>query len=509
MILTSFVALFAACSSTGDAPKSGDGAPGAEGEAPPTGPIPGANEDEPGPRNVRLEAGVDVGGFGSDVVRWMDASGHERRAAMVRNDKKDPTSHWGGFLREYAYVRPNGQPLEFRSRNPNHPGFGQTVSHLDGGGAYASTLFQKGSYREVLLGRNHAIHEYRWTVSFGPSPVDITIHWFFAAGRDHPVWSITYDCSKVGPNVINADDRSPYGDLEWAGDAKVRVDGVGWGDRYKFRTTSALSTDSSWDYSQPNTIPYVHMWSESADAEQGSVQTQDFRQRDAGGGWFYPNWGRTSDNKVVSDGSPVSQSMPLEWNWTYQLDQYELPDATSKRMAWGSNFGAIGKQPYDAYGGDKQLSDFPRRSRSVFYVAGAHSKRSVERQIENIEASLKTKLTASRGRVRERGPAGVGRTDEVTYAPAGWSFVYGAWDIEAEANGFAVTFDTGGGALEGGTVLSVRNWAAATAPATLTIGGQTVAEGSGFWGSVDRASQTLWITLTEKVEGNVSVEVGP
>src|SRR5262249_19165734 len=158
--------------------------------------------------------------------------------------------------------------------------------------------------------------------------------------------------------------------------------------------------------------------------------TWDYDHRDAGGYWFFSNWGRTSKSKVVNDGSPASQTMPVDWNWTYQLNQYELPDSTSKRMAWGSNFGAIGKGGYDAYGSDKTLSGWPYRSRSVYYVLGAKSDDAVARRVTSVEASLRTALSAAHGKVRTQGPAGVGRTDEEPYAPTGWNSVYGTWDVD-------------------------------------------------------------------------------
>jgi hypothetical protein len=50
-------------------------------------------------------------------------------------------------------------------------------------------------------------------------------------------------------------------------------------------------------------------------------------QHDAGGYQFYPNWGTTD----------AEGPMPVDYNWTYQLNQYELPFTTvrDKRQETG------------------------------------------------------------------------------------------------------------------------------------------------------------------------------
>src|SRR5690606_13295608 len=127
--------------------------------------------------------------------------------------------------------------------------------------------------------------------------------------------------------------------------------------------------------------------------------------------------------------------MPPDYNWTYQLNQYELPFTnTSKRMAWGSNFGAVGQTSYPAYGDDKTLSGYPYLSYSVFIVLDKHSLDPVNSQVVQIERVQKTILTASTGTVVTSGPAGIGRSDTVTYAPAGYDHVYSTWNIRANNN---------------------------------------------------------------------------
>src|SRR3989442_83513 len=80
----------------------------------------------------------------------------------------------------------------------------------------------------------------------------------------------TFDLTGIRPGGVVADTRTPYGDLAWDGDenrATTVVDGVGWGDRYKFITTSApLTMNSKWDYAHANTVPYVLEWTTKTDA---------------------------------------------------------------------------------------------------------------------------------------------------------------------------------------------------------------------------------------------------
>ena len=94
------------------------------------------------------------------------------------------------------------------------------------------------------------------------------------------------------------DTRTPYGDIAWDGDENAGstvISGIGWGDRYKFKTTAApLTRNSSWDYASRTGL--VAAAGESSDSEMGAVQSQTYQQKDAGGYWFYKNWGKTWPN---------------------------------------------------------------------------------------------------------------------------------------------------------------------------------------------------------------------
>ena len=103
-------------------------------------------------------------------------------------------------------------------------GFGFTVNHGMKGGAGAAG----GQFRPVFVGDHHAIYEYTFEVSAG---LPVTLQWLFATGRDHPLLAITYDMTKRTAG-IEADTRTPYGDMAWDGDenaATTVVSGVGLG----------------------------------------------------------------------------------------------------------------------------------------------------------------------------------------------------------------------------------------------------------------------------------------
>ncbi len=108
--------------------------------------------------------------------------------------------------------------------------------------------------------------------------VVVTLEWLFASGRNNPVIGITYDMNGASPG-LGGDMRTPYGDIAWDGDENFPgtvISGIGWGDRYKFKTTSApLTRNSTWDYTEPNLVPYVHEWADASDTEMGVVQTSD------------------------------------------------------------------------------------------------------------------------------------------------------------------------------------------------------------------------------------------
>jgi hypothetical protein len=475
-----------------DAGLDGSGSGGAPG----TGGTPGTA----GPcAPLSLEANVKVASFDTDRFTWRDSGCKARQAALVRVG--------GGYVRQFVYDV-DGKPRVATGTGANgHTGWGYTVNHW--GNTATIGRDTPGAFRPLFVGSHHALYEYTFDLTMAGQKVKVTQHWFFATGRDNPVLATTYDLTGAPAGSIKADIRTPYGDLGWDGDENASttvVDGVGWGDRFKFVTTSApLTMNSKWDYAQPNTVPYVIEWANRNDAEMGAVQTQTWQQRDAGGYWFYDNWGKTSDNPGPRKNGQAGL-MTATWNWTYQLDQYELClddpkclDQTtgSHRLAWGANYGALGgitdgSGAYSAYGDDKMLNGYPFQSHSVFMVLGKHSAAPVSRQASQIEIVQGTKLTASAGTVAAMGPGGAGRTDAVTLAPAGYDHRYAVWRVEAAANHAALHVAVDHGTLDH-PVLVVARYDAATP--TVSIDGVARTAGTDYLVSFDPASKELWLTF--------------
>jgi len=430
-----------------------------------------------------------------DRYGWSDATCSARKASLVRNGGADPGGSNGGYLRELVWSAGGKTRTAVGSGSNGWMGWGYVVNHY--GGSADLSADHSGSFRTVYAGTHHAIHEYQVRMNPG-GPVDVTIHWFFATGRTAPVYAITFDATPAGPNAVRADTRAPYGDLNFEGTVSDRsIGGVGWGDKYRFVTTGtgAVTENTAWDYTQPNVVPYVQMWSRQEDAEMGAVQTQSFEQHVAGGDYGSGTleadyWGKTG------------QPMPTDWVWPFQLNQYELPfGSTSHRLAWGSNYGAIGQQSVTAFG--KTFSGYPRVSYSVFMVVDPKSGQPTLAQAADVEHAIGAALTASVGTVVTSGPAGVGRTDTATYAPAGYNPLYGTWELAASSGAVTAVLDVGAGALKAPT-FHVTGFSKSLA--TVSVDGTPLPSSSAFV-SIDTTKGELWLTLNGTLRGQTTLNI--
>ena len=211
--------------------------------------------------------------------------------------------------------------------------------------------------------------------------------------------------------------------------------------------------------------------------------------------------------------------MPVSWDWTYQLNQYELcyPDdpkclndtTNSHRLSWGSNYGALGgakpgSGSYPAYGDDRQLSGYPYQSYSVFMVLGKHSDTPVFNQVAEIETVQGTHLTAAIGSVKAMGPGGVGRNDLVPLAPAGYDHRYAVWWAEASAGKLSLHVTIDRGTLTN-PVLVVGSYTG-TAP-VVTIDGAAATADVGYLASIDAATHQLWITIRGAWTGSHDLKI--
>ena len=98
---------------------------------------------------LTIDAGVDVGGYHSDRYTWHDAHCEPRSAALVHNDVRDPSGHFGGLARELTY-RVGNDVRTCAGSFDDHPGFGEVVNHF-AESASVSTNFA-GTYQTLLAG---------------------------------------------------------------------------------------------------------------------------------------------------------------------------------------------------------------------------------------------------------------------------------------------------------------------------------------------------------------------
>ncbi len=431
--------------------------------------------------------------FAVDSYQWSDSSGLVRKMTLVKNDLLDPTGNYGGYIRTFEYYA--GKELRFCSgSSDDDPGFGFLVNHFNdaqGNNHWVTSLNFPGSYRYKFRGPHHAIHEYKWSLNVDGEPIEATVHWFIADGLDNPVFAMTYNLSQAKPNSIDADSRSPYGDIGWDGNRKSLVSGVAWGDRFKFKSTgNKLSLKSSWDYTEENEIPFTHMWSNSNDSEMGIVQTQSWKQHDAGGYWLYKSWGTKSEGP-----------MPETWNWTYQLNQYQLDsDPRSKRLAWGTNYGAVGLVEYNAYGDDKKLSGYPFQSYSTYVALGSHSKSAVMQQVDQVESLQSVSIEGQNIEPLSAGYAGVGRTDKIEFHPRGWNHVYGVWELEQRhLSPFSFDFNVNKGSLRNPAFKF--DLAQKSKISSITLNEIGLLPEKDYLLSADETSGEIWMTLIGNFSG--------
>jgi hypothetical protein len=449
---------------------------------------------------IAIDSTTKIDNSGADTYAWSDARCRRRTAALVRNDAVDGLGGAGGYLRKVTYEYA-GQMRSATGTGANGwNGFGYLVNHH--GNTAATTQQTQGQYAVLFAGRHHVIHQFKWRIDAG-GPVDVTAQWIFATGRDHPLFSVTYDASPAGANVVLADTRTPYGDLNWDNDTGGPVSGVGWGDKYRFQTTGngPVTPMSAWEYTQPNTIPYDVAWSTPADAEMGLVATESWQTKieggDYGGGMLEQKWGKT--------GTSLLTDIP-DWEWPFQLNQYELPFETkSHRMAWGATYGAVGQSSYTAFG--TALVGYPFQSYAVYVVLGSHAAGTVDAQVREIEATQGATLSASRGTVSARGPAGVARTDTSPYAPVGFDPVYGAWDAQTASGAATLVLSLPTGSCVN-PVFHLHGYAAGP-PSSVTLDGRSLAADAEYFASVDPATTSLWVTLNLTVTGTATLAIDP
>ncbi len=501
--------------------------------------------------------GVSINGFLNDQYTWYDSVCNPRSVALARNDTSK-----GGNAKQFTYVLPNGTARTVNPGSNSASGFGYVVAHLANPSfayAYGADDSPLGSgsgasYNKVFVGTHHAIHQYTlnyvrygltqaaitnhsidpWAWINGTSDpnrqyvkaynMPVTIQWMFATGRNYPVWTVTFDLSQAPNQAVDSDFRAPYGDMNVdGGNGTDIVGGVGWGDKYVFVSAgNPFTMNNGWGYSQLNPgAPYDYLWTSTVDAEMGLAGTQIIGKQNAGGYGNYQAqvWrGKTSLNmgqQCVNDqgaGSGYNHVMPCTSDWAYQLIQYSVSNAmqttTDKRLAWGADWGSLGYGAFTSING-YTVSGWPKVSYSVNIVFDPHSTNPTQNIAKQAKTISLTSLTASVGTVLTRGVAGVGRTDNQTYSPAGYSPIYGTWEVNAANNNVSLSFavpNTAPTALNT-PIIVVHNYTLATAPKAIALDGVALNANIDYFVSVNPAQSALWVTLNRSLTGTHGVQI--
>ncbi len=493
---------------------------------------------------VLLPASVAIGrtvstGQNADRLSWIDAKGLPRSADFVDD------SYRGGYIRAMRYETAPGVVREAHGGvdpSTGYQGFGYLVSHYDTGynggsdsadsrdGDYSAQLKNNGSSGLLWQGKHHAIRSYsvdlhpQFYKASGRGTVKATVHWLIASGRSSLVFSVTFDSSANPMDSILADSRAPYGALAWDGSGGTApVSGVAWGDKRRFVSSGSgnLSTRSDWTYTEANVVPYNSAWAASTDAEMGLVDTRGFASSISGGDlgvWFDAQgrvhgsermnarcWNRTSATATScadpSDGAGAK--MPVSWAWPFQSVNYGLNNGTtSKKIAWGTNYGAIGHHSVVSFG-ERAYSGYPFASYTTQVVLGLHSEQSVLGTVSTTEAALATQVTAQVGAVRSSGIPGVGRSDQAAFEVAGFDPVYGGFALLADATGRSdFTLAIGAGTLEHPLVMVDG---AAGPVQSVSLDGVPLQDGVDYYASLQ--GTRAWLTLVRDLTGSHVVSV--
>jgi hypothetical protein len=440
-------------------------------------------------RALKVEQSIQIGKKTCDRVTWTDAGGKERSVALVRADGDGKFS--GGYVEQYTYYAGDvKRTCKSDETMGNVSGMGCAVDHHKSAStSKANSTNAKTEF--VFAGASHCLWRFRSDYSGMGKTIGLVIDWFIADGRSDILWSVSYDCSKLADKEISWDARGPYFQFDWDGDGKffgTTISGIRWGDRYKFKTVNYDKAKSSWDYTEPNVIPYMMLYKDASlgDAECGVVATRPWEQKDAGGYWWsVKNWGKSG------------QGMMENWNCPFQLNAYE--GYGGEKMAWGTPFGFVGSAKYQALDMKSNRSGWPYQGYSVEIVLGQHSQGLTDAAIASLEAVQKTHFTAARGTVANSGPGYAGLGEKRDYATAGWDAVYGVWTAGCAGEEAVCNLDVSAGAMENPT-FCFTDYPIARVPA-VTLNGAAMEVGKDCFVSVDSAGKRVFVTLKRKVEG--------
>jgi hypothetical protein len=460
-------------------------------------------------------------------IIWTDSAGRERSALLAKN--------LNGSMTEYRYPLPGGGTRTAGTTSANdNAGFGYHVAHrrqitegIPGvNDSYPGYPAENLQFQTVFEGRHQAIFRYKTTRKFyartnASEPnkrhdVPVIIEWMFSTGRDHPLYSVTFDMSDVPINAVEYDSRTPYGELNFSGSATIS--GVEWGDRYKFTTTNDPWTwDSPWTWNVPNRVPYVALWTNNPDATMGLVQTQSLDHHDAGAWNNWNNntdvaascWNRTSDTAPVCRQSATTR-MPWQNYWSYQALSWSSGNpntpnvsTTNTRLTWGMSYGALGQANYSTHNNALNIvnaSGWPRQSYSLALILGTRSSNPVAAEVARTEALESVELSTTVGSVALNGLAGnvplnkqTNVSDNLmTYTPPGYDPVRSSLTFIADDDQ-RLTATIKNTATIAQPLIVVRHMRGV--PVSIKLNGVELAVDTGYFASYRADTNEAWLTL--------------
>lgn len=479
---------------------------------------------------VTLNSGTDPLGNACDVVSWTDSVG-STRTVWIKN------ANPGAFITRYTWYA--GATLVDSRVRENYPpwGFMTLVNHWhpDSTGNFVASCNSADITSPlvksvVFQGPNHLI--WRGTFRMRMDPTNVvpgswynTVEYTFSAGRDDFVFSCAYDSSDVAQANLWSDMRGPYGDFDFDGDASANevISGIGWGSTYKFRTTgSTLSQSSAWDYTQPNSVPYIWQWKDATlnDRELGIVQNQPYAVQAGSMELHVGNCALAGAWGTANAGMPPTSGTGLPTNMGcvgYQLNSYGVAGTLYKgqrftwgtvwRNAWGlfgNGKGVFEEGHQDAFALYTYNNQYPVNAWSWNVLLGRYSDGGTTSLVNDTQAAYSCTLTASVGSVVSSGPRGpgnyvapaTGSMPTITYSKAGFDFVYRAWTLQASGGDVTASLAVAAAGLKRPAFI-IKGLS--SAPCAVKLDGATQVEGVDIFSSYDSSGQRLFITFNKNL----------
>ena len=447
-----------------------------------------------------------IGGQATHAISWVDASGAPRTVYVLDDNHR---------IVRYEYEIDGDGVID---EAVGGYGIGNFVHHGDCAAGGVASLEGVSEYaaEEVLAGPHH----YIWRSTFRFFMCDhpdtawrVTNEYVFVTGEDHFIQTAAYDSSDLPETEpIGEDMRGPYNQTTWPGSGSIS--GFGWGSEYRFRTVGSIAEGDanvggdvsvSWDWTEPNTIPYVWEWAHpdqggAVDREYGVVQNQPYREQDFGGGFY----GCGGD--CFASAPPLTgESMPAAWAVPTQLNSYDS-NYRSGRITWGQTYGTFENGHSNDTGTIPDMGDHfrPVNAWSWTHVVGKHSAEGVSARVRDTENAYASKLTSSVGSVLTSGPRGpgnfvgpsLGEMPSITWSNPGFDFIYRTWNITADQGNVAATLDVSDSLTR--PVFVIHEFPAGDH--FVSVDGEPLTADGDYYASYDQTQARLWITLDRTLE---------